>query len=176
MPPLSTKKFDENRPSSTLLKGVLKIVSLDESLGSLYKSRHPSKENGVTFQSLNIRFYDRSIGDNPSVVSGPPISLGWNCVGERKFDLNEWERHRGERRKGPAMLMPRTMREEILRIEVGCSRQEINEALRRVIADKKKRLQTINNMNTVAGKAEEKIENTLSKVKGIFRRKSSVGH
>merc|ERR1712238_242161 len=32
----------------------------------------------VSFKAVEIREYDRAIGDNPSCSSGPPIALDWN--------------------------------------------------------------------------------------------------
>jgi hypothetical protein len=65
-------------------KGILKIRTVDDSLHSQYRhgegkedtdsnsSQSPSRR-GIEFKEIIIREYNRTIGDNPSCSSGPPI-------------------------------------------------------------------------------------------------------
>jgi hypothetical protein len=50
----------------------------------------------VSFHSVDVREYDRTIGDNPSCRSGPPVSLDWSY--SKKYEqpkaLDEYERER----------------------------------------------------------------------------------
>eukprot|EP00934_Nitzschia_sp_Nitz4_P001885 Nitzschia sp. Nitz4//scaffold101_size76361//60999//63026//NITZ4_005611-RA/size76361-processed-gene-0.22-mRNA-1//1//CDS//3329532185//1885//frame0 len=39
-----------------------------------------SRSKSVVFGSVTVREYERSVGDNPAVSSGTPISLGWDYI------------------------------------------------------------------------------------------------
>lgn len=83
------------------MNGIMKFVSADESIHSVYgehkkktklatagggdtdsETNHPAsseeEENGgrskIRFKDIQIREYARTVGDNPSCSSGPPIA------------------------------------------------------------------------------------------------------
>ena len=66
------------------VKGILKISTHAEALKETYggggEKDKGGKENGsengrnIKFLSIEIREYERALGDNPSCSSGPPIS------------------------------------------------------------------------------------------------------
>jgi hypothetical protein len=45
----------------------------------------------VGFNSIEIREYERIVGDNPSCSKGPPISIGWNSTICRRYPINDYE-------------------------------------------------------------------------------------
>jgi hypothetical protein len=47
----------------------------------------------VVFGTVSVREYERCIGDNPAVSSGPPIGLGWYYLRPQPVDLNFYEAH-----------------------------------------------------------------------------------
>ena len=53
----------------------------------------------VSFKAVEIREYDRAIGDNPSCSSGPPISLDWNYSENPAVCINEYEGKKVSRKK-----------------------------------------------------------------------------
>jgi hypothetical protein len=68
-------------------KGVMKFVTADDSLHSIYgeslkSDTSPENSNtsgctvkkAITFHRIEIREYERTVGDNPSCSSGPPIT------------------------------------------------------------------------------------------------------
>ena len=60
-----------------LIKGILKYSTEDESIHSTYgsnESKDSCERKGITFKDIMIREYARTVGDNPSCSSGPPIS------------------------------------------------------------------------------------------------------
>jgi hypothetical protein len=72
-------RLSRSLPNFVRVKGIMKYVTEDESVHSKYGSE--SKEGNETVHSkrvvlknIEIREYDRTVGDNPSCSSGPPIS------------------------------------------------------------------------------------------------------
>ena len=63
-------------------KGIMKFVSADESMHKVYgqntqpgtDSEDDSSKGNIQFKAVEIREYARTVGDNPSCSSGPPIS------------------------------------------------------------------------------------------------------
>jgi hypothetical protein len=45
----------------------------------------------VSFDRVMIREYERCVGDNPAVSSGPPIGLGWNYMQARECSVDFFE-------------------------------------------------------------------------------------
>ena len=81
--------------------------------------------SAVSFQSVNIREYDRIIGDNPSCKYGIPISLDWSHSGERSHTLNDYEKFKGMQRSKSMMRMNARTRESIVKMKLGYSDEEI---------------------------------------------------
>ena len=78
----STKKIEPRRCASMPALhtvSIMKTRTLDESLHSTYGSsdgergRRGSKRCSLQFDKVKIREYSRTVGDNPSCSSGPPI-------------------------------------------------------------------------------------------------------
>jgi hypothetical protein len=61
--------------------------------------------HSVAFSSVVIREYDQTIGDNPSVSYGPPISLDWEYTQLQTVTLEHYEAHRPPRRSMRQMCM-----------------------------------------------------------------------
>ena len=64
---------------TNLKKSIMKRKTLDESLHTTYgsgdemTSGRSKKHLSLQFDKINIREYSRTVGDNPSCSSGPPI-------------------------------------------------------------------------------------------------------
>ena len=60
------------------VKSIMRFRTLDESLHSTYGSENGSKNGndkpGIKMGQVIIREYGRTVGDNPSCSSGPPVS------------------------------------------------------------------------------------------------------
>lgn len=54
--------------------GIMKWQTADESLHKKYKENRKKVDSSIHFNVLEIREYARTVGDNPSCSSGPPIS------------------------------------------------------------------------------------------------------
>jgi hypothetical protein len=55
------------------IRSVMKIRTLDESIHSTYAGSESGTRGSIRFKSVGIREYARTVGDNPSCSSGPPV-------------------------------------------------------------------------------------------------------
>lgn len=67
--------------------------SLHRGMGQRNREGRNKLSRSVSFADVNIREYERILGDNPSCTSGPPISLGWGYSPEPiKLSVDDFER------------------------------------------------------------------------------------
>uniref|UniRef100_A0A7S2VC07 Uncharacterized protein n=1 Tax=Entomoneis paludosa TaxID=265537 RepID=A0A7S2VC07_9STRA len=90
----------------------------------------PGQRKRVSFQSIEVRGYDQTLGDHPCVSYGPPIGLDWNYQEYGNFDIEEFEATRGPRRKLRHMMLNYYQRIALLTHFLGISEAEIQEAER----------------------------------------------
>jgi hypothetical protein len=171
-------------PSVVRLSSSMKIVTLDESLHSKYgdKSRLSIKSAPATLPSHHIRWdcvqireYARCLGDNPSCSSGPPVSIGWDYSDNTVVSLDKYEENRPPRRTNGQMLLPRSVRQEMLLKEWEVPRSQIASAVRTNIKVKNQRRQTVNNMSQKNEKIEKIVQSAGRKLKRtvLFKKKPS---
>jgi hypothetical protein len=94
---------------------------------SMRRSSPNSKGQSVSFHTVIIREYERCVGDNPAVNSGPPISLGWDYLPDREVPVDHYEseiRPSGPRTRKDFFLTPQK-RFHILLDEWGFCVQDI---------------------------------------------------
>jgi hypothetical protein len=142
----------------------------------------------VAFGFVHVREYARTVGDNPSVSSGPPLAyvssnytshsilsnlvshifdssrLDWAFdPNERQYTVNEYEAlHRAvPSRSEQELVIPRVIREEILLLEWHVSRKAVAAAVRDVIRTKNQRRQTIHSVQSGWGKVDLKLRSVL---------------
>lgn len=72
-------------------------------------------KQGVTFDSITIRDYPMTVGDNPSVSSGPPLAIDWDHMHEVTLSLDSYEESKPLPRNGREMIVPRAKREQIFK-------------------------------------------------------------
>ncbi len=92
--------------------------------------RSSSDSKVVCFGNVNVREYERGVGDNPAVSAGVPIGLGWNYTTYLDVNVDIYEfsvRKPGPRSRKDFFLSPQD-RLQILRDECGCTLQEITRA------------------------------------------------
>lgn len=150
--------------------------TLDESLHGSRHSRFSTSSrksvlSNVSFNNVQIREYPVTIGDNPSVSAGPPLSIGWEAQDEYHHDLEEYEEGRGPRRETFQMIVPRKTREDMLK-QAGHSRREFASAIRVTIKAKNQRKSTVRNLQFA--KADENIEKVSRKLKRLFKKKEKI--
>jgi len=123
----------------------------------------------IKFGTVDVRYYERILGDNPACSSGPSLSIGWFYTTNTKHQnipVNEYEYYRIPiRMESCQLVLPRTKRESMLQ-EMGYSRQEIAEAVRMNNKIKNQRNQTVNNLSV--SKMEEVVEKARQRMKKLI--------
>ena len=85
----------------------------------------------VRFKTIEVREYERIVGDNPSCSKGPPISIGWGYIIHRHYSINDYEHLvRGPRRTKKEFHLAADRRTHLLINEWKCSEEDIRKARR----------------------------------------------
>mmetsp|Transcript_3295 Transcript_3295/g.6170 ORF Transcript_3295/g.6170 Transcript_3295/m.6170 type:complete len:499 (+) Transcript_3295:217-1713(+) len=127
----------------------------------------PRLHASVFFSHVHIREHGRTVGDNPSVSSGPALDLTWEYYNESMRVLEEYEHHRTfvqPRRAKSSLILQRGERERMLKCDHNVARSEIASAVRSINRVKSNRRQTLNNMKF------SKVEEVWERVKRNGRR------
>jgi hypothetical protein len=100
--------------------------SVDKPVSNSSRSITTKKiSKSVTFKLIEVREYERVLGDHPDTTLGPPISIGWGFVEHDAVDLDEYESQR--KKSGIKVLLAHTRR-RILRDVYGYSDKELRKA------------------------------------------------
>lgn len=81
----------------------------------------------VSFDSIQLNEHHVILGDNPSVTSGPPLTIAWESQACYHSSVDDYELSRPSRRTKERMIIPRNVREEWLR-KSGYARSDMEEA------------------------------------------------
>jgi hypothetical protein len=132
-------------------------LSLSATGASLAKEQAPLRRV-VTWGNLTFHQHEIILGDNPSVSSGPPLSIAWKEFESSTVSIDAYERSflnldsttssasssSSQRRTKEQMVVPRHLREEWVRRSerYGASRAEMNQAVLTVNIVRKQRQQS----------------------------------
>jgi len=174
---------DSNNSNSTsnplIQRPIVSCMSSRTLTESLHKGKSSTKGRprsnsaktmgcSVSFANVNIREYERILGDNPSVTSGPPLGIGWRHTTEPLVvNINDYEDGKGLPRASSEYLVPRAVRESLIRDHAGVSRREIATVVRTVNKEKAQRRKTV--VNLPMQKTEERVEYVKRKMKKILK-------
>ena len=122
----------------------------------------------VSWNQVEVRYYERIVTDNPAVQSGPAIGIGWRYKRGGRVDVDYWEQSRGPQRQSAELVVPRHIRERVLR-EAGVTQREIAEMVRTVLKVKNQRKQTVNNLSASG------VEEAVEKARRRFTRLLTLG-
>lgn len=132
--------YGNRHTSSQSLRSSLKSTS------TISTADLSSSNRKISFSSIEIREYNVTLGDSPT-VNGPPIQLDWSYNPEAQiYHLDDYEIVRstqGIRRSKEEMLMTPSQRTDLLMREVGFSRGEIEKGARQARRAAKQRHRTI---------------------------------
>mmetsp|Transcript_44376 Transcript_44376/g.93197 ORF Transcript_44376/g.93197 Transcript_44376/m.93197 type:complete len:213 (+) Transcript_44376:1-639(+) len=145
--------------------------SLHQEMGQKNKAQ-PGLKRSVSFTNVSIREYERILGDNPSVTSGPPIGIGWRHAPDLSLlSIDDYEMAKSEPRPSTEFLLDQPSREYMLEEHANISHQEMAAALKAIRKEKAQRLNTVVNLNMQ--KTEEKVEVARRKAQKMFNKTSS---
>jgi hypothetical protein len=88
----------------------------------------PLRGTNVTFDSVKIRNYSQTLGDNPCVSYGPPIQLDWDYEEDAPVPIDEYEGERRPRRRIQELVLNYYQRCNVLTFYCGVSETDINTA------------------------------------------------
>ena len=138
-------------------RSCLKVKTQTESLKK--KISTSTGDCSVVFSTLEIRSYPLRLGDNPSISSGPPLTMSWRPEGvPLVVEVEDYEDTRPTRRPKDALRVSKLVRQEWLRKE-DYSRGEMMEAQAKALRIQRGRL------------ASAKESLNLSKSKDFIKRK-----
>jgi hypothetical protein len=100
-------------------------------------------------------------------------SLSWDYNILHDIDLDYYEKERPPRRVQNEMILPRNMREDLLKFECNISRKDITDSIRQNVKVKNQRRTTVNNLDKLTI-FEEAMESASRKLKRFVKREKSV--
>lgn len=98
-----------------------------------------SRKKNVRFSTIEIRLFDRTIGDHPSCSDGVPITLDWNYTMLPVKDLQEYEDNRIPKRNKNHLALTKITRKNQMHTHFGYSYKEIEKASKKNEKVKKQR-------------------------------------
>ena len=74
---------------------------------------HCNRSRTVKFSNVEIIELPYTLGDNPSVSGGPPVSASWISQKRTSLDLDFFEQYRPPRRNKSALHLTKEARKEL---------------------------------------------------------------
>jgi hypothetical protein len=128
-------------------------------------------KKSVSFALIEIREYEQTIGDNPSVSYGPPISLDWNYEQLEAVDVDAYEGNRGKRRTLPQLMMNYYVRKNTLIHKCGYSEEDLKRATKQ--AGRVQMQRAVTKYFLPYSKVEEVLTSGVRKAKRVVKGKRS---
>jgi|EP01083_Nonionella_stella_P000141 hypothetical protein len=130
----------------------------------------------VTFGNIEIRRYNRILGDNPACIVGPPIQLDWtyNPDSILSVPIEEYENNRYPRRTRRQLVMTTITRRNMMTYHFGCTHEEVDAAERSTKKIQRQRAQTktlkpcVERRQEITQSITRRMKRTLSREKLVF--------
>ena len=123
--PLRVKKMQSSLDQIHATTSITKTASLSSHSSSTDRSSFSSScesfqnntERRVSFDSVKIRAYSLTLGDNPSCKEWPALSLDWNYEQYDKLPIDTFETFRKQTRRGSnaELKIPSQTRNDLLK-------------------------------------------------------------
>lgn len=163
---LAVSCFDESGISATtkLTTGTASDRSSSDDAFSTSEVSNCSKKS-VSFDCVEIREYERELGDNPAVSRGPPITIGWNYVKHGTYTMDEHERlQRSLPRRSRKKLKLSSKRRFLMLLHWSIPKKRIATMLMEINRAKTNRKLTTT-MPELVEKSQEILEDTTENIK-----------
>jgi hypothetical protein len=131
-----------------------------------------TSKKAVSFGLIQVREYNRVVGDNPTVRVGPPMSIGWEFVQKQAVPVDDYEKIKRPR-TSDLRIMGSITRKSILRYEFDVSLKEIRAAEKIIRKIQRQRCRTIQ-QGKMATAIEYAMELAKRKIHRIFSNESSL--
>ncbi|CAB9506312.1 expressed unknown protein [Seminavis robusta] len=125
-------------------KSSLKATSNSEGTPSVAKD-----SKLVSFNSVEIISFPITLGDNPGLSEGAPLTIGWKPTNRtvEDFHVYEYAKKGRKRRRGKKLMIPAVER-EVLLLSLGFKMQDILKASELGEKARKERLKSFHNSKT----------------------------
>ena len=142
------------------------ILKIGDSLAASHPQR--KREKLVRFDRVEMREFDRTVGDNPSVTSGVPIGLDWRYNPNPLVkNLEDYESDRAPRRSKRELALDPTAREHMLLRDWGLTFRELNKVTIEADALRQQRYKSAV-QNPILQKRDEILETTMRRVSRVL--------
>lgn len=166
---------ESRRSWKALPKPDMRIIRRhSESLRQVQTNKRSSenrRNSSVSFGEIEMRYYSQTLGDNPSVSYGPPISLDWDYEEIEPIALDFFEDNRPPRRPLHQMILSHHNRKNVLSWQYGVTEDEIKKATKSVKKEKFNRSVTRSLVPMMP--VEALMESAGRKAKRAFGKKSA---
>jgi hypothetical protein len=128
-----------------------------------------SHRRAVSFDSVQVRHYERILSDNPASRMGPSIGIGWKYKEHSAIKVSQFERIRKKERcrRASELVLSRKERETMIH-QLGYSERDMAAVVREINKCRYRRQQTINNLNAPIQKMEEAVETARRKMISVL--------
>lgn len=133
----NTEESDASGSIGSDTKGIIKHASQATSVQQPYTSTKDSLKR-VHWSTVKIYSHSVLLGDNPSVSSGPPLTISWEPFDSKVLLIDDYDSHKQLNRTKREMLLPRSVREDWLR-DQGYSRGQLKEAIADILQTQESR-------------------------------------
>ena len=93
----------------------------------------------VQFSTVEVRYYNRVLGDNPACSMGPPIAIGWEYQKELAMSIDQYEVERCPSKSSCRFALTPSSRRNILHINWGYTNPEMDKVNEEIEAIRKSR-------------------------------------
>jgi len=132
--------------------------------------------HSVTFGAVEMRKYERALGDHPCVSSGAPLTLGWKYDQYEGVPVDCYENARGPSLEKEQFRIPREVRVQILLNDVKATAREVREAELGALEARKEILKSMKKSKIPAGSQLDEARETAKRrlrrlVRGTSKRR-----
>eukprot|EP00565_Helicotheca_tamesis_P005343 CAMPEP_0185735972 /NCGR_PEP_ID=MMETSP1171-20130828/26579_1 /TAXON_ID=374046 /ORGANISM="Helicotheca tamensis, Strain CCMP826" /LENGTH=271 /DNA_ID=CAMNT_0028406439 /DNA_START=72 /DNA_END=887 /DNA_ORIENTATION=+ len=155
---------------------IMIVRTNDESL-KLKSLRHSCQKRGqskvsVAFATVEIQEYPITLGDNPSVSSGPPLTVSWVPSEKTMYSVEKYEGLReSKRRRSGSQLILKPSERWLRLLRVGINPVKIDERAELVAKERERRLKSLTMMSFITFDLQARMEMIRRGVKNVIMRR-----